>query len=292
MSVVSKTAKLFGRKTWMTAACVMSLSLVTVSSHVQAWGQTGHRIIGQIALNHLTPVAKERVLALLSGDRLPEVTTWADEQRSNPAEFWQKTSSKWHYINAEKSKLQSLHKHPMPFTDEPSDIYTAILKNISVLQNPKASSADKEFHLRFLTHLIGDLHMPLHVGRAEDRGGNSIKVKFFFQPTNLHRLWDSGLIEKQNLSYTEFAEFIDTDKPEEVSEMISTPIHDWIYESYEYTQRIYEIGNGDYRYNYQYEYMPLVKQRLLEGGVRLAGVLNKIFDPEAKPGVQALKSFQ
>jgi len=270
----------------------LAFSLTLMSNNVYSWGQTGHRVIGQIAYNHLTDNARTQVLALLSGDKLPEVTTWADEQRSNPDDFWQKKSSKWHYINANEKRLKQLASLPIPFKQEPTDIYTAILKNITVLQDTNSSAEQKEFHLRFLTHLVGDLHMPLHVGRSEDRGGNLIDVKFFHRFTNLHRLWDSGLIDNQKLSYTEFTDFIDTNDQTYIEQTLSTPIHDWIYESYEMTNEIYKIGNGEFGYNYQYEHLPLVKQRLLQGGIRLAGILNKIFDPAAKAGSKAIKTFQ
>jgi len=261
---------------------------VLFSPSIGAWGQNGHRIIGKVALNHLTPTAKKHVEALLSGDKLPEVTTWADEMRSNPENFWKKESSKWHYISLDKWQDFKPNHYKLPYHNEPKDIYSAILKSITVLQSSSSSASDKEFYLRFLTHLIGDLHMPLHVGRKEDRGGNRIDVKFFGEETNLHSLWDTKLIESQNLSFREFADFIETDDPKVIKKMLSVDINGWIKESYHHAQDIYDVGNGDFRWNYQYKYMPLVKQRLLQGGVRLAGVLNLIFDPAAEPGKQAI----
>jgi len=285
-AVTTKSNQL--RKALVVSISVLTTAIALYSPNIGAWGQNGHRIIGQIALNHLTPIARERVEALLSGDKLPEVTTWADEMRSSPEEFWQKKSTKWHYISIDKWQEFNPGNYKLPYHDTPADLYAAILKSVTVLQTPSSSTADKEFYLRFLTHLIGDLHMPLHVGRREDRGGNRIDVTFFGEKTNLHTLWDTKLIESQNLSFREFAEFIETDDQRLISSYLNTGVKDWIKESYEHAQNIYDIGDGDFRWNYQYRYMPVVKTRLLQGGVRLAGVLNQIFDPAAEPGKKAI----
>lgn len=263
---------------------IISILLLTVSTNVNAYGQNGHRVVGQIAEWHLTPTTKRAVLGLLSGDLLPEVTTWADEMRSSPDKAWRKRG-KWHYIS-----LNTMDDFkPDNYDGEVKDIYTAIRKSIDVLRTPDASSQQKEFYLRFLTHLIGDLHMPLHVGRAEDKGGNTIKVKFFGRDMNLHSLWDTHLIENQNLSFTEFAKFINTNETKEVSNMLSTQIRDWVGESFELRHDVYDIKDGDFSYNYVYQHMPTAKGQLLKAGVRLAGVLNAIFDPQAKAGFNAVE---
>lgn len=277
------------KSTFMSLFALLTVLTVSYAPNSVAWGQNGHRIVGQIALNHLTPVAKEKVLALLSGDLLPEVTTWADEMRSNPSEFWQKKSPRWHYISLNEANDFNPHDYSFPHQDEPKDIYSAILHTISMLQAEKTNN--KEFHLRFLTHLVGDLHMPLHVGRSEDRGGNRIKVKFFGKPVNLHSLWDTELIESQNLSYKDFADFIDTKDSKEISTILNSGVADWVMESHELSQHVYNIGDGEFRYEYQYQNMPIVKTQLLKAGVRLAGILNLIFDPAAEPGKNAVSKI-
>jgi hypothetical protein len=294
--IVLKSFKVFlNRGLSFTFAGVLSFGLglvsMTYTPQAQAWGQNGHRIIGQIAFNHLTPIAREKVLALLSGDLLPEVTTWADEMRSNPDTFWRKDSPKWHYMSIDKWSDFKPNEYAFPHNDDPKDIFSAILKSITQLQNANTSRQDKEFYLRFLTHLIGDLHMPLHVGRAEDHGGNKVDVKFFRKEMNLHTLWDTELIESQNLSYKDFAEFIDTKDPKQLSTILNSGITDWIKESYDLRDGIYPKTDESLRWDYQYQYMFIVKMRLLQGGIRLAGVLNRIFDPEAKIGVSAIKYF-
>lgn len=258
--------------------------LLTVSNHTHAYGQNGHRVTGQIAEWHLTPAAHKAVLELLGGDLLPEVTTWADEMRSSPDKAW-RARGKWHYISI--ATLEDFK--PDAYDGEIKDIYTAIRKSIDILRDPSSPKQQKEFYLRFLVHLVGDVHMPLHVGRTEDRGGNTIDVKFFGREMNLHSLWDTHLIENQNLSFSEFSRFINTTDKKVVSTILSSQPEDWVRESFNLRHDIYDIKNGDFSYDYVYKHMPTAKDRLLKAGIRLAGVLNAIFDPAATPGVNSVK---
>ncbi|NVK25562.1 MAG: S1/P1 nuclease [Gammaproteobacteria bacterium] len=268
----------------------MALSLLftfTFSQSAIAWGKNGHRIVGKIAENHLTPTTLKEVYKLLDDDKLAEVGTWADEMRSNPSEFWQKKSPRWHYISI--SSLDHFHPEQYDHSSEISNIYIAIRRAIDVLKSPSTSVADKKHYLRFLVHLVADVHQPLHVGRSEDRGGNRIDVRFFNREVNLHTLWDTTLVENEQLSYSEFVDFIDTKNPQLVQEYLATRPADWVKESFHLVQGIYEVGDKDYRYNYVYKYMPLVKERLLQAGIRLAGTLNEIFDPNSVAGISSLK---
>lgn len=249
-----------------------------MSTNANAWGKNGHRIIGKITEWHLTPTTLMAIEPLLAGDKLSEVTTWADEMRSNPDEFWRKQSGKWHYIS-----IPSLKEfNPNAFNGKVTNIHTAILKSINVLKDSTSSLEDKQFYFKFLTHLVGDLHQPLHVGRSEDRGGNTIKVKFFNDDVNLHTVWDTKLIESENLSYNEFAEYIDTSDVKTISTYLNSRPADWLKESFKLRSAAYDIGDGNFRYNYLYKHMPTVKERLLQGGIRLAGLLNEIYDPKAE----------
>lgn len=263
-----------------------SLTLLITPFKADAWGKSGHRIVGELAQNHMTETTIEAVEALLDGDKIPEVGTWADEMRSDPSHFWQKVSPKWHYINV--NEISDFHPEHYSHKDDVKDAYTGIRKAADVLKDPASSLKDKKFYLRFLIHLVADIHQPLHVGRAEDKGGNAIKVKFFWQETNLHRLWDSQLIDQEQLSYSEFAEFIDTNDRKLISQYLDSRPADWIRESFHHARQVYQVGDKDFSYNYVYKHLPVVKERLLQGGVRLAGLLNEVYDPKSIPGKTAL----
>ena len=173
---------------------------VFITSLLFPWGKTGHRITGEVAEAHLTEKAKIEIAKILSDPSLANASTWADEMRPNPD--FQKYST-WHYANMPLDKRYS--EHPQ---SKKGDIVQAIKLCKAKLRNPNVSKNEKAFHLRFLVHLVGDIHQPLHVGRGEDRGGNEIKVKWFGKDTNLHRVWDSEMINTYMMSYTEFTDLL------------------------------------------------------------------------------------
>ena len=123
--------------------------------------------------------------------------------------------------------------------------------------------------------------MPLHAWRKEDRGGNDIKLSWFSKPTNLHRLWDSDLIESVNLSYTELADELNSQlSSSQLTRFNSGTYLDWIEDSHEAAASIYASAKEGDRlaYRYSYEYNDLLFTQLQKGGVRLARLLNQLFD--------------
>lgn len=270
----------------------LGLSLLTAFSSTEsfAWGQNGHRIIGEVAQMHLTQETKKQLSLILKDDSLAEVSTWPDEMRSNPSTFWQKQSGKWHYINVNGNNL---HNHAKPHTnnkDGVKNILDGIYFSINQLSSKSTTQEQKRFALSFLVHLIGDSHQPFHAGRKKDRGGNLIKVRFFGEETNLHSTWDTRLIENQRLSYIEFAKFIKTSNKRIINDYLKSEPADWLLESHKIAESVYNENETDISYSYIYKYMPIVKERLLQGGIRLAGTLNLIFDNQAEPLINALQS--
>ncbi len=158
------------------------------------------------------------------------------------------------------------------------DIVQAIKLSKSKLKDNNVSIKEKAFYLKYLVHLIGDIHQPLHVGRGEDRGGNDIKVKWFGDDSNLHRVWDTNMIDNYQMSYTELSSHLLRSYSSENIELLSE--NEWIDESQNKVKIIYSnVKNGDYLgYDYIYENFDIVKTQLFTAGYRLAGTLNEIFD--------------
>lgn len=257
----------------MKRVCMALALLLTAPSMVLAWGANGHRIVGRIAMNHLTDEAARGVQCLLGPEGLDQVSTWPDEIRSDPA--WKKADP-WHFIDIDDNEtLETAQRDPK------GDVLEAIQRFSNVLRDPQASRESKQEALRFLVHFVGDVHQPLHVGRHADQGGNKIKVTLFNQETNLHSVWDSGLIDNEKLSYTEFVAFIDHPTLQEIQAWQGSTPADWVNESKALRDRVYKIGDGKLSFEYDYVEIPVIKQRLLQAGVRLAGLLNSIF---AQPG--------
>jgi hypothetical protein len=114
-------------------------------------------------------------------------------------------------------------------------------------------------------------------GKPGDRGGNDVKVKWFRSESNLHRVWDSEMIDDTKLSYTELAQSLGTPDKETIKKWQSTGVRDWAMESVSYRPQVYDIGNSNLGYQYSYKYFSIAKTRMLQAGVRLAGLLNQIY---------------
>ncbi|MEO1021055.1 MAG: S1/P1 nuclease [Bacteroidota bacterium] len=236
----------------------------------QKWGQIGHRTMGLIAETHLTEKATEEVRRVLGTQSLAEVSTWMDEVRSDNK---YRHMSPWHYVTIlEGNTYETSQKNP------DGDILWAIDKMVTDLKNGGLSPVAEAESLKVLVHLVGDLHQPLHVGNRQDRGGNDVRVQWFGDNSNLHRVWDSGMIENKQLSFTELAGFINHATPEQIQEWQSTPVLNWAMESGALLDKVYELpDNKRLGYRYSYTHFDTVRLRLLQSGVRLAGLINEIY---------------
>ncbi len=260
-----------GRSRTLRAAAPAAL-LLLLPGAAAAWGPTGHRVVGQIAENHLSAAAHYGVQCLIGPESLAEASTWADEIRSDPA--WDKAAP-WHFISIDDGEtLETTERSPR------GDVLWAIHHFAGVLRSADASRREKAEALKLLVHFAGDVHQPLHVGRRGDEGGNSVHVTWFGQPTNLHRVWDSAMIDHEQLSFTELARFLDHPTNEQVAAWQASTPEDWVRESFALRSRVYDIGDGSLGYGYSYRELPVVKKRLLQAGVRIAGLLNEIFAPK------------
>jgi hypothetical protein len=257
-------------------AFVASVTAVTPSPAL-AWGKTGHRVVAALADPQLSGLARAHVQELLGVDSLVEAATWPDDMRSAPETFWQKTATPWHYV--------TLNGIVYDRTPSEGDALEALDRFRATLRDPSASLADKRLALRFVVHLVGDLHQPLHVGKCCDRGGNEVKVKWFGRDLNLHSVWDSALVDEEQLSFTEMAAKLQrhTSNADVIAWWDINP-RDWISESAQLRETVYPEPNRkdpkappELSYGYVYKYTPLMEQRLKQAGVRLAAYLNDIY---------------
>jgi hypothetical protein len=254
-----------------------------------AWGKTGHRAIGVVADAQLSGLARAHVKELLGVESLAEASTWPDEMRSDPAPFWQKTSTPWHYVT-----LNGIIYDEAP---PEGDALKALEQYTATLRDPAASLADKQLALRFIIHLVGDLHQPLHVGKCCDRGGNNVKVTWFGKDTNLHSVWDSQIVDDQQYSFTELAERLQRHTSnEQVIAWWDINPRDWISESAQIRETVYPAPPKDPKklpdlgYAYIYKFTPVMERRLKQAGVRLAAYLNAIYAvPQPLPKKRATR---
>ena len=253
-------------------AAIAAIFLFLVPSQAFAWGQTGHRVTGAIAQDYLSPRAARAVRAIIGTETLAEASTWADEMRSDPGPFWQRTAGPFHYVTVPPGKTYAEVGAPPE-----GDAVTALDRFAETLRDPDASLEDKQLALRFTVHIIGDLHMPLHVGNGEDRGGNDVHVSFFGSSTNLHAVWDSGMIDRRGLSYTELSAFLARRITPALRRAWSEPNPlVWIAESAAIRDTIYP-EDTTISWGYAYLNAPVVDERLEQAGVRIAAYLNDLF---------------
>ena len=235
------------------------------------WGPTGHRTAGVIAEKHLSKKAKKQIDKLLQGESLAFVSTYGDEIKSD--DHYRKFYT-WHYVNFPfDTKYEDSDKNPK------GDIVMGINYCIGILKDPNANMEDKTFYLKLLVHLIGDLHQPLHVGKAEDKGGNDIQVRWHNKGTNLHRVWDSEMIESWNMSYFELASNAKTLSKEQINSIQKGTVLDWTYETQNLSKQVYNSATIGEKlsYKYSYDHFGTVRSQLQKAGIRLAKVLNEIY---------------
>lgn len=240
-----------------------------------AWGVLGHRIVGEIADAYLKPKTRQAIQGILGYETLAMSANWADFIKSDTAYNY---LNSWHYVNLPERLSQQdlytyLEKYPVP------NVYSKISEMIAQLKNPKSKLEQRKFALRMLIHLVGDLHQPMHTARKDDLGGNKVALIWFGERSNLHKVWDEGLIDYQQLSYTEYAKAINHPTTSQMYNWQKSSLKDCVWESYSICNKIYEDIKPEARlsYRYNFDWINTLNEQLLRGGVRLAAILNDIY---------------
>ena len=264
------------------ATIVITLLVLMQSASVYAWGPMGHDVVAAIAEQHLTKKAKKNIDKLLGGKSIVYYASWMDNIQNSP--YWKDGYNKtktWHYANVDEGlTYQTMQKN------KDGDVVSGLefLTGELTTRYDELTDSMRVDYLKMIVHMVGDLHCPMHAGRLSDRGGNKTKVKWFGQQTNIHSVWDSKMIESaRRWSYAGWAEQLDrTDKKFKKSVMCGT-YEEWFVDTVNGAASIYEyveskgVENPNLSYQYVYDFSPLLEDRLLVGGYRLAYVLNMIF---------------
>jgi hypothetical protein len=271
-------------------AAVFALAIACAASAVvYGWGAQGHRLVALVAENHLTPAARKNVQVLLGDESLADVAVWADEylQGNNQTSFW-------HYVNIPADargydRNRDCPRQPGVSAGGRGDawrdcVVDRIRYNEERLADRSLDRADRAVALKFLVHLIGDLHQPFHALGVE-RGGNGIPVSVFGSPTcgypdgtrfscNLHALWDSELIAHRKLRDRAYAA--------ELERQItarrwgaSGSAAEWAMESHALAKAALLPPRGAADEAYYRAHIAQIDERLALGGLRLARVLNQ-----------------
>ena len=244
------------------------------SFQLSAWGYKAHYVIAEIAEQNLTPTAKAKVNDMLNGKKMAYWADWLDKVRSdNTYDF----TSTWHYAN-----VDSGYTYETMTKAATGDVVTASDLAIKMIQSQTENDSVKTMYLKFLIHLIGDLHCPMHAGRATDRGGNQHRVTWFGNETNLHRLWDSQVIEAaREWSYSEWADhLIAGTTTSNIAQMQSGTPTEWFSQTVKIADYVYNATPQDQNHSFKYvfENLHIVEKQLTLAGYRLAYVLNTLFN--------------
>ncbi|WP_444912996.1 S1/P1 nuclease [Microbulbifer sp. PAAF003] len=254
------------------ARIAVALFGLTAMTQAHAWGDDGHRVVGEIAWHYLDPEVSAEIELLLDevGEpHLAESTTWADRIRSDETYNW---AAPLHYINLSRDWSTYDEARDCP---PAGCILKAIQRYREVLADRSRTKMERAEALMFVAHFVGDLHQPLHTGLYSDKGGNDVQVQFYGTETNLHALWDIHMVARLFLDWQDYAQE-QTDKISAAERQIwqSTSAEVWARESHHLAHGLAYTSEIQLGEKYFLRCQDSLEKRLQQGGVRLAHLLN------------------
>lgn len=260
------------------------------------WGPEGHAIVADIAQAHLDPAAAAEVATLLQlegNSRLDQISSWADGNRNDYP-----NTGPWHYVD---TPLAASSYDAARDCVQGNCVVAKLDEYTQVLANKAETPQARLLALKWVVHLVGDIHQPLHAEDHDDKGGNTVQTQFFGKGTNLHSMWDGGILRHAldlhpGPNYTFDHAVVQGDAttldaaitaaqraawaPAGGLPQIGAAAVDWANESHllAQTEAYTDIDkpSGDaWSQRYQQKAWPVIQTRLQQGGVRLADVLNE-----------------
>jgi nuclease S1 len=277
-----------GRALCLWGAALAAVLLFIPTRAALAWGRLAHRASAKLADSRLSSRTRAMIRELLEpGESLADASTWADEHsRDIPGSMF------WHFVNV---PIWASHYDPRDCRPQ-GCVVSKIADFKATLLDRNAPVARRRTALRFLVHLVQDVHQPMHVADRNDRGGNAVQLRYGrYDNTNLHQVWDSGLLSRAFRNEDDLMRHLDTlAKRPESRDWLKGRTEDWANESLLVGRRAYQIpgSNSTLRSgdsigrDYERENVPKAADRLAQSGIRLAAVLEEVFkdrDPRPNP---------
>ena len=259
---------IYGRAGLLARGISLLAFLWACATPVWSWGIQGHQVAAAIAWQELSPLARAQVVRLLAlepGQTLPSVSTWADEHRG-PA------TAPWHYLNFPRGTCQFDAQRDCPGGQ---CVLGAIERQRAIVASP-ATDAERLRALKYLVHFVADVHQPLHAGYRDDRGGNMVQLRFLMRGSNLHALWDKGLLERLALDNSALIAAVQAQPI--APDLLITSLPTLVEIAEESCRIVAQPGfypQGDPGEAYSIRMTPVLLQRLGLAGRRLALMLNQ-----------------
>jgi hypothetical protein len=242
------------------------------------WGPEGHSLIARIAEAQLTPAVHAKVVEILGPNvSMASVASWGDEIRRSRSE-----TGSWHYVDIPIDQPGLDMARDCPKGD-------CVIKKIEdfevTLHDPNTPAVQRREALMFLIHFVGDMHQPLHDSDNKDKGGNDVRVVYKDRNTNLHSLWDSGLLGNMGKEDELFPVYL-RDSERHAKKWDKGSVEDWAEQGHKVAVKVSygklpktEKGTPvTITPEYEAKADPVIRQQIEKAGARLARVLNEALE--------------
>jgi nuclease S1 len=237
------------------------------------WGDKGHRVVAMLAEAHLTEQARRAVKKLLpAGTTLADAAVWPDKEGRRITDL-----DLLHHVSIPDNAAGYDQQRDCKARNcmvEALNWFTSIVTDVKVPINVRLIA------LRYVAHLVGDMHQPLHAGRQEDRNGTDITVSYRGQTNNLHLFWDINVVEMAEGNPEELAKKLaDSITRKQRAEWQSGEPKTWTDESFRLSRsNAYTLGESmELSDEYVATALTIMRRRLAQAAVRLGWLLNNTF---------------
>lgn len=275
------------------ASIALFLLLLATAGDALAWSEKGHRLVAELAQRRLSPAAEAEVARLLAGEPEPTlagVASWADDMRAESrtgVNELGKRSERWHYLNFPRGT--DCAYDPARDCPDGNCVVAAIPAQAAILADRSRSDAERAQALKFLVHLVGDVHEPMHAGFGDDRGGNNYQIQLEARTadhgsegTNLHKVWDIHVLRSAGLNVDEYADLLQTRSAVDIgtTPVLASASREWAIESCRLIADtpLYPSGHV-LKDDYLERQRPLAERRVLQAAFRLAALLETALVP-------------
>ena len=286
------------RPTTPTLLCLLfGAALCLVATKARAWGDDGHRVVGELGFRYLTPTARAAVSEALTEpgyESLAQAATWPDTFARRFPEY--DPMKPFHYVNVD-AKAQRFRRERDCAN---GCVVTALSQFIALLESrdPALSLSERRRAIYWIAHFMGDIHQPLHIAHPDGKGGSATMLRFFEAPDkrSAHWIWDVGLIERRPPTEAPASNAVASDQPvfRALADELAAQLTPGKVSAFQRTLAPEALANEGLTLSRRYAYLqstdvvdatyesarwPIVATQLQKAGVRLAAVLNHALDP-------------